>query len=78
MEGAWLILKGGVKSEVALKLLRVLAGVRRGHATQTEFRSVQLVIANNLPLIRLPKCTVLLTHVQRFIHPAWDLEDMNF
>lgn len=62
-----------------MKIPRVLAGEGREYATQTEFRSAQCeqVTANNAPLITLPKCNAPLTHVQQFIQPALDLQDMK-
>lgn len=80
IEGAWSVLKAGVKSDVATALPDVLAGQGQGNLTQTEFQATRLeeIIANNIPKVTISKCAALVAQVQRHIPGALNLEDVEF
>ena len=52
----------------------------RGNLTQTEYRlrRLEAIIGKNITSITATKCPSFVAHVQRFLAPAINREDMNF
>lgn len=80
IEEAWSVLKAGVKQDLATELPAILSGASQGVLPQSEFRLRKLeeIIARNMPLITPMKCRAFVNHIQRFVGPAIERQNLQF
>ena len=80
IEEAWSVLKSGVKTDLGLDMNSILTNEDRGNLTQTEYRlrRLEAIIGKNISSITATKCRSFVAHVQRFLAPAINREDMTF
>jgi len=79
IENAWSTIKAHVKSDMALQISRILAGIDRDQLTQVEYRTQQLenVIRNNIQTITVAKCVQYIAHIQRVIPAVLNMDDVH-